>query len=132
MGLTEVAYSELKPNEVGRLGEYLCASWLGAHGMDVLEHNWRCSAGEADIIADDSGERVFVEVKTRLSCGGPDLIPEQAVDSAKLARYRRMVDIYLGQNPDVDHVRIDVAGVTLTGPDSAHMHYLKSILLDDF
>ena len=119
MGLTEVAYSELKPNEVGRLGEYLCASW-------------RCSAGEADIIADDSDERVFVEVKTRLSCGGPDLIPEQAVDSAKLARYRRMVDIYLGQNPDVDHVRIDVAGVTLTGPDSAHMHYLKSILLDDF
>lgn len=63
---------------------------------------------------------------------GPDLIPEQAVDSAKLARYRRMVDIYLGQNPEVDHVRIDVAGVTLTGPDSAHMHYLKSILLDDF
>ncbi len=54
------------------------------------------------------------------------------MDSAKLARYRRMVDIYLGQNPEVDHVRIDVAGVTLTGPDSAHMHYLKSILLDDF
>ena len=50
--------------KLGRAGENAACELLRCHGMDILAHNWRCRAGELDIVARDGGEIVFVEVKT--------------------------------------------------------------------
>jgi putative endonuclease len=52
------------------------ASWLEAHGLRVLARNWRCPYGEIDVIAEDAGELVFVEVKTRrgTALGAPEKV----------------------------------------------------------
>jgi putative endonuclease len=47
---------------VGRFGERLAADHLRAAGLTILATNWRCPAGELDIIARDGATLVFVEV----------------------------------------------------------------------
>ncbi len=50
---------------LGRWGEGVAATHLEAHGYTILARNWRCAAGEIDLVARDGETLVFVEVKTR-------------------------------------------------------------------
>ena len=63
--------------------------------MTVVERNWRCPAGEIDIVALDGETLVLCEVKTR-SNGGKGT-PEEAVTPAKQRRYARLAQAYLQQ-----------------------------------
>lgn len=51
--------------KLGELGESHAAAFLEKRGLHVIERNYRCKAGELDIIAADSKQIVFAEVKTR-------------------------------------------------------------------
>lgn len=51
--------------EAGRLGEEHAARFLERAGYRIRERNWRCPAGEIDLIAEHGEFLVFVEVKTR-------------------------------------------------------------------
>jgi putative endonuclease len=73
---------------VGRFGEEVAAELLLARGLQILERNWRCAAGELDIVAQDGATLVFVEVKTRSSRAFG--VPAEAVDGRKAARIRRL------------------------------------------
>lgn len=122
---------ELTPHEVGVLGEQACARMLERGGCEVVERNWRCPAGEVDLIVRDAGEVVLVEVKTRLCLGQERPAPEVAVDADKLARYRSLATSYLALNPGVPSIRFDVAGVTLTEGRIASIRYLRNVWLGD-
>ena len=50
---------------VGAYGERVAEAHLRAQGMVILDRNWRCTAGELDIVARDGDVLVFCEVKTR-------------------------------------------------------------------
>ena len=50
---------------IGDAGEDFAAKILALKGYHILERNYRCRAGEIDIIAERCGELIFVEVKTR-------------------------------------------------------------------
>ena len=76
----------------------------------ILERNWSCAAGEADIIALDDGCLVFVEVKTR--AGGDKGFPQEAVTPTKRARYERIAYSFLSTYDGVDaRVRFDVIAI---------------------
>ena len=63
--------SELTSTELGVRGEQAAARYLAARGWEILERNWRCPYGEADIVARDvDGTIVLVEVKTRRETDG--------------------------------------------------------------
>src|SRR5690606_29473425 len=81
---------------VGRYGEDVAAAHLVAVGMRVLERNWRGTRGELDIVADDAGELVVVEVKTRRGSGFGH--PAEAVTAPKLARIRRLTGQWLASH----------------------------------
>ena len=49
----------------GRRGEWLAALYLMAKGYRILERNYRCGAGEIDLVARRGRTLVFVEVKVR-------------------------------------------------------------------
>jgi len=50
---------------LGRAGENAAAALLAARRYTLLARDWRCPAGEIDLIARDGVTLVFVEVKTR-------------------------------------------------------------------
>lgn len=49
----------------GDWGESLVAEYLAARGCRILEREWRCRFGEIDLIAEQNGTLLFVEVKLR-------------------------------------------------------------------
>ena len=55
----------MEKRKIGDLGENIAADYLRARGYRILERNFSCRFGEADIIAADSGYLVFAEVKLR-------------------------------------------------------------------
>ncbi|MFD0671762.1 YraN family protein [Cohnella sp. GCM10027633] len=59
------ARSSVDRAAVGRMGEAAAADYLTRLGYRMLERNWRCRFGEIDLIADDGGTLVFVEVRSR-------------------------------------------------------------------
>lgn len=89
-------------------GENLACEYLRSLGWEILETNFRCKFGEIDIVALDSGELVFVEVKERSSRDFGD--PEEAVDMRKMGRIQRTAEVFLQKN-HYDKWRIDIIGV---------------------
>jgi putative endonuclease len=71
---------------LGRYGESVAARHLTDRGMVVLDRNWRCEAGEIDLVLRNGDVLVVCEVKTRTSdvCG----TPHEAVTPEKLERLK--------------------------------------------
>ena len=95
---------------LGRYGEELAARLLAARGMQVLDRNWRCDAGELDLVLRDGDDLVVAEVKTRTSdaCG----TPHEAVGAEKLARLRRLAARWLADHDARPRgVRVDLVAV---------------------
>ncbi|MDN5857347.1 MAG: YraN family protein [Pseudonocardia sp.] len=80
-------------DELGRRGEDLAVRYLQHHGFVVLSRNWRCRAGEIDVVATDAQRLVVCEVKTRSS--GRFGAPAEAVDLRKAVRIKRVTQAWL-------------------------------------
>lgn len=114
---------------VGRYGEQVAARYLGEHGLEVLERNWRCPHGEIDLVAHDRvpDELVFVEVKTRRGTGYGH--PAEAVTPVKLARLRRLAGAWLGAHgaARARGIRIDVVAVLLRPAGRPVVEHLRAV-----
>lgn len=101
---------------IGRRGEDAAAMYLERVGFEVIERNWKCRYGEADIIAWDEDTLVFVEVKTRT--GTEQGLPEDAVTPAKRRKYEMIAYAYLRDHDVSDcPVRFDVVGLLVIDSD---------------
>ena len=95
---------------LGVFGENRAALHYRAHGYEVLERNWRCGAGEIDLICAKGSLLVVCEVKART--GSARGHPFEAVTAPKQRRLRRLAAIYLQQQGRRwAEVRFDVAAV---------------------
>ncbi len=76
---------------MGRRGERAAARYLRRHRYRILARNYRCAAGEIDLIASQSATIVFVEVKTRQPDEDQDgrlpVLSEQRARIGRAARY---------------------------------------------
>jgi putative endonuclease len=64
-------------------------------GTLLLERNFRYKGGEIDLIFEEPGELVFVEVRARDRAGWVGGV--ESVGPAKIRRLRRGVDVYLAR-----------------------------------
>lgn len=95
---------------LGRWGEQLAAQYLVDRGMAILDHNWRCSIGEIDLVARDGVTIVICEVKTRAGVSFGD--PVEAVSWQKYLRLRRLAAAWLEAHREpITAVRVDVIGI---------------------
>lgn len=111
----------LSPHLLGALGEEIAAWYLDERGYAIVERNYRCAEGEADIVAvdEDNSEVVLVEVKTRRERIDLDAVyPEESVSPKKQRRYRRIAYCYAAEHYPVPAVRFDVVAVGID-PDSS-------------
>jgi putative endonuclease len=95
---------------IGAYGERLAAARLVEQGLVVLDRNWRCDAGEIDLVLRDGDVLVVCEVKTRTStvCG----TPHEAVTREKLDRLGRLASRWMSDHDvHATDVRIDLVAV---------------------
>jgi putative endonuclease len=95
---------------LGAYGESVAARHLAEQGMVVLDRNWRCEAGEIDLVLRDGPVLVVCEVKTRSSVDFGT--PHEAISEAKLDRLRRLAMCWQAERGlAVPDVRIDLVAV---------------------
>jgi len=75
---------------LGRQGERAAAWYLRRHRYRILARNYRCVAGEIDLIASQAATIVFVEVKTRQPDEGQcDRLPVHIEQRGRIGRAAR-------------------------------------------
>ncbi len=116
--------------ELGRRGEEFAAAYLTGRGYRVLAVNYRKKFGELDIVAEEGGEIVFVEVKTRSSARFGH--PLESVTAAKKQRMVRAAHAWLADNRCQDRpCRFDAVAVTVA-PDGGFQAELVRDAFDAF
>ena len=98
---------------LGSTAENLAAEYLERFGMRTLARNWRRQGGELDIVAQDSGTLVFVEVRSRTGEDSGHAL--EAVTPRKRAQVIRTARLYLQEEKwQASGFRFDVVGVTFS------------------
>ncbi|MDX9874698.1 MAG: YraN family protein [Spongiibacteraceae bacterium] len=109
----------------GALAERAAERWLCSRGLEPLARNYRCRAGEIDLVMRDGATLVFVEVRLRNHSGfgsGAD-----SVTASKRARLVRAATHFmlfyrdLGQAP----CRFDVMAGRRTAAGSIDWEWLQ-------
>lgn len=109
----------MKTKRIGDAGEDIAAAYLERKGYGIVRRNYRIRGGEVDIIADDGGCLVFVEVKTRKNRNFA--APCEFVDSGKRQRIIRCAVSYLQEMDISPDVRFDVIEVLYEGCEINHI-----------
>lgn len=98
-------------NLLGQRGEEDARSFLEKNKrMKFVAKNFRTRWGELDLVMEDQGIIVFVEVKARVlpSLGSP----LEYIDPSKIKHLKKAVDFYLNRSREVDRLcRMDAVGL---------------------
>jgi putative endonuclease len=108
----------------GRRAEALAVAHLETAGLRIDARNWRRPEGELDIVADDEGTCVFVEVRSRTGEERGHAL--ETITPQKRARVARVARLYLdAETPSARGFRFDVVAVTFwddgRSPDVVHI-----------
>ena len=92
--------------------------------FEILDRNWECPAGEADIVALDGDYLVFCEVKTRTNLNKG--LPCEAVGKKKRQRYELIAAWYLRSHDIVEMpVRFDVIDLLVASENRALIRHIR-------
>jgi putative endonuclease len=114
----------------GRSGEAHARAWLEGRGYRTIATNWRCAAGELDLVMLDGDELVFIEVKTRT--GERFGRAAEAVTPAKQRKLLTSAAWFAADHPEhEDRIwRVDLVAVTIDGRTGAARvdHYENAVV----
>jgi putative endonuclease len=97
--------------DAGLAAESRAAAHLERAGYRIVERNYRCRAGELDIIARDGDVLVFVEVRSRRSARFGHAVT--AISPAKQRQVSRVAAHYVAfKRPRAARYRFDVVAIT--------------------
>jgi putative endonuclease len=112
-------------HQFGQVSEMQAEQFLLAKGYRILDRNVRTPLGELDLVAEDKGVVVFVEVKgrTTAACGGALL----AVNHRKRMKLTKLAAQYLAQRHWFDKpCRFDVVLVQGRPSDQGRIEHLQN------
>lgn len=113
-------YSENR--RIGWLGEKLAALYLVKNGYAIREMNCRLAPhGEIDIVAEQSGAIVFIEVKTGLSRAGVN--PELNLNQQKLRKMEAAIQTYVQQSEWQGPIRAEAITIVIQGKNHSIKHW---------
>lgn len=96
---------------IGRDREHRASEALIRRGYRIVERNFRCKAGELDLVAYDGDALVFVEVRSRTSARFGGAL--SAISARKQQQVARIASFYLSlRRPRFTTCRFDVVAIT--------------------
>jgi len=121
-----------KQKQVGDKGETLAEKYLRKKGYKILERNFQSYFGEIDIIAQDKGQIVFVEVKTKTGTGFG--LPEEEFSFLKQKRLFRAIQSWIWKNKlKNENWRVDLIVINLSKDlKSSEIRHYKYVGLPNF
>ncbi|MSQ15150.1 MAG: YraN family protein [Dehalococcoidia bacterium] len=111
---------------LGAWGESYARDFLLTLGYTIIERNYRSKTGEIDIVAEDNGCLVFVEVKTRSNrrFGGP----EESFTARKEARLIALADEYIQKRAlQPEDWRLDLVTLELTKGKKPEIQHIRNV-----
>ena len=105
----------------GQGWEQAALAYLKRHHLTPVEQNFRCKAGEIDLIMRDGASLVFVEVRQRSGAehGGA----AASITPAKIRRLTRAAQVYLLRFPVTPPCRFDVIAI-----DGEQIEWLRDVI----
>jgi putative endonuclease len=100
----------------GEIAEQTAFDYLLKKGLKPVTRNYRCRFGEIDLIMQDGGTLVFVEVRFRRSSNFGSAAA--TVSSSKQQRLLKTAALYLQNQSHVPDCRFDVVGISQTMHDN--------------
>ncbi len=106
----QIAQKNFYKKLLGRVGEKKAEDFLKRKGYKILETNYKTHLGEIDIIAEDKGVTVFIEVKMRSSYDYG--YASEAVNHKKQEKYFKVATEYLIRKGKMEELcRFDVVEI---------------------
>lgn len=110
--------------KLGQTYEALAERYLLKQGMIIRTRNYRCKAGEIDLIAEHQGTLVFVEVRYR---GQTSLVTsEESVTPTKQRRLIRAAQHYLLRYRQDCPCRFDVLAMNRSSLGRLTIHWIDN------
>ncbi len=121
-------------NPTGNKGEDIAVRFLKGIGFSVLERNYKNvsgrALGEIDIVAEENGELVFVEVKAREAKPGKEAFPEENITPSKLRKLSRIAEGYLREKRrEATPYRFDAVLVVFRDGIDPEIRHFRSIFI---
>ncbi|MCH5181193.1 MAG: YraN family protein [Prevotellaceae bacterium] len=110
-------------NDLGKQGEEAAARFLSALEYRLLARNWRAGRLELDLVAEDYGEVVFVEVKTRTHASPGEAL--EAVGREKRENMLRAAAAFMAYYHLDKPFRFDIVTLTGTGARNFRIDHHK-------
>ncbi|WP_455207545.1 YraN family protein [Kaarinaea lacus] len=103
---------------IGQRAEDAALRYLQAQGLQLIERNYRCKAGEIDLIMQHNSDLVFIEVRfrrqPRFGSGA------ESVDFRKQQKLVKSAESFLQQHSEYSRTscRIDVVSISVENNNS--------------
>ncbi|SMC71164.1 YraN family protein [Pedobacter nyackensis] len=110
-------------NDLGTWGEKIAVAYLESCGYRILNTNWRCARAEVDVIADQEGTIIFVEVKTRSSVDYGH--PEDFVSYKKEKQLEFASSAYIEMRQHQGEIRFDIIAIVFENKDIYQINHIK-------
>jgi len=115
-----------KKIELGKKGEDIAAGFLEESGYKVTRRNYRIGHSDIDIIAQDNGTLVFIEVRTKSREDRG--MPEETLTARKLRRMKKTAELYIAFNHYEGPARMDAVCIILDDSDSIkHLEHYEGV-----
>ncbi|MEK8130270.1 YraN family protein [Paenibacillus filicis] len=99
--------------ERGARGEAEAAAYLQKQGMSIIARNWSCRTGEIDLVAEEEGILVFVEVRTR-NLNATYGTPQESVNARKQWKMIETARVYIHRHGRHEsQIRFDVVSIRM-------------------
>ena len=107
----QMPFFRITSKNIGDKAEDVARNYLQQHGIKILESNFRCKAGEIDIIAVEAETLLFIEVKYRKN--NTFGTPQEMVTTAKQRKIVTTAALYLQKHAKLANkaCRFDVISI---------------------
>ena len=110
-------------NDLGRRGEFIAKEYLENQGYSILKINWKYGRAEVDIIANQQGTIIFVEVKTRTSIDYG--MPEEFVNYTKARLIMKAAEHYIFDKDWHFDIRFDIISILILPNGALNIRHIE-------